>query len=383
MRKFSIVNVVGARPNFMKIAPLLREQKKYSDIINPILLHTGQHYDYKMSQKIFGDLELPKPDVYLNVGSGTHAEQTAKIMVPFEKYIMENSPDLVLVVGDVNSTLACAVVASKLHIPIAHVEAGLRSFDREMPEELNRVVTDQLSDMLFTTEPSATENLLNEGRPIDKIFFTGNVMIDSLVNALDKVDDRILNEYNLIPGEYIAVTLHRASNVDDFETLKGIIDALLEVASKIKVVFPVHPRTKNNFEKFDLTKLVESMPGKFITTDPVGYLDFVALQKNSRMVLTDSGGIQEESCFLKVPCLTLRNNTERPVTVDCGSNKILGTDPGIVSGNAFELLDNPPESIKTPEKWDGKASERIIREIINLNKLDTNIPNPTAISPQR
>jgi len=288
-----------------------------------------------------------------------------------------------LVVGDVNSTLACAVVASKLHIPIAHVEAGLRSFDREMPEELNRVVTDQLSDMLFTTEPSATENLLNEGRPIDKIFFTGNVMIDSLVNALDKVDDRILNEYNLIPGEYIAVTLHRASNVDDFETLKGIIDALLEVASKIKVVFPVHPRTKNNFEKFDLTKLVESMPGKFITTDPVGYLDFVALQKNSRMVLTDSGGIQEESCFLKVPCLTLRNNTERPVTVDCGSNKILGTDPGIVSGNAFELLDNPPESIKTPEKWDGKASERIIREIINLNKLDTNIPNPTAISPQR
>ncbi len=383
MKKIKIINVVGARPNFVKIAPLLREQKKHREAIEPILLHTGQHYDYIMSQKIFGDLELPKPDVYLNVGSGTHAEQTAKVMVPFEKYLVESKPDLVLVVGDVNSTLACSITASKLHIPIAHIEAGLRSFDRTMPEEVNRVVTDQLSDYLFVTEPSAIENLLNEGKPKGAINFAGNVMIDSLIGAIGKSQDSILDKFGLTPGSYAAVTLHRASNVDNKETLIGIIDALLKISESIKVIFPIHPRTDNNLRKFGLEQLIRSKPDNLIISGPVGYLDFIALQRDAKMVLTDSGGIQEESCFMKIPCLTLRPNTERPITIDCGSNRLVGIEPIDIIKSAMEILVNPPMDISTPKYWDGKASARIIDEILWLFGVQSKAEEMPLINSRR
>jgi len=363
-KKLRILNVVGARPNFIKIAPLLREQKKLPGEIEPILLHTGQHYDYQMSQRIFGDLELPEPDIYLDVGSGSHAEQTARVMIPFEKYLVEKPPDLVLVVGDVNSTLACAVAASKMQIPIAHVEAGLRSFDRTMPEEINRVVTDQLADNLFVTESAAITNLINEGRPKRAISFAGNVMLDSLITAIEKSREDVLDQNNLTPGEYAVVTLHRASNVDDSGTFAGIITALVKISEEIRVIFPVHPRTRNNFKKFGLQQLIESKDSNLVLCDPVGYLDFVALQRDARLILTDSGGIQEESCYMKIPCLTLRHNTERPVTIECGSNRLVGTDPDMIVRYALETIENPPTQISTPKYWDGKASPRIIEEIL-------------------
>ncbi|MBD3169885.1 MAG: UDP-N-acetylglucosamine 2-epimerase (non-hydrolyzing) [candidate division Zixibacteria bacterium] len=369
---------MGARPNFMKIAPLLTAQQRYPELIEPVLLHTGQHYDYQMSQKIFGDLQLPEPDIFLNVGSGTHAQQTAKIMVPFEEHLMENETDLILVVGDVNSTLACAVVASKLHIKIAHVEAGLRSFDREMPEEINRLVTDQLSDYLFVTEPSGRENLLNEGRPEDSIFFTGNVMIDSLINAMDKVDRSILKQHDLTPGEYIAVTLHRPSNVDNPDVLSGIFKALIDISERKKVVFPMHPRTRKNIENFGLNEVVAGNKNILIT-EPVGYLDFVALERDAAIILTDSGGIQEESCFMKVPCLTLRYNTERPATVDCGANRIIGIEYEKIISNAVDLLDNPPQNISIPEKWDGHAAERIVETLLDIFALKSKNNKPTTV----
>ncbi|MBD3233091.1 MAG: UDP-N-acetylglucosamine 2-epimerase (non-hydrolyzing) [candidate division Zixibacteria bacterium] len=363
----------------MKIAPLWREQKKYSNDFESILLHTGQHYDYQMSQRIFGDLDLPKPDIYLNVGSGSHAEQTAKVMIPFEKCLKELEPDLVLVVGDVNSTLACAVVASKMHIPVAHVEAGLRSFDRTMPEEINRLLTDQLADYLFVTENSAITNLIHEGRPIGRIFFSGNVMIDSLVRSINKSDDAILDKFKLNPDEYALVTLHRPSNVDDPETLKGIINALIRISESVKVIFPVHPRTRKNFKAFYLDDLINSTAANLIVCDPVGYLDFIALERDAKMVLTDSGGIQEECCYMKIPCLTLRYNTERPVTIDCGSNKLTGSNPENIVQHAMGIINNPPTELHTPDKWDGRAAVRIIEEIRWLFEMAPKSKRPLSV----
>lgn len=312
-----ILHVVGARPNFMKIAPIMREMAKHPDQLEQILVHTGQHYDANMSQVFFEELDLPRPDVNLDVGSGTHAWQTAQIMQRFETVLMDYKPDWVLVPGDVNSTIACALVAGKMGVKVAHVEAGLRSFDRTMPEEINRVLTDQISDLLLTPSRDADENLLREGIAPEKIRFVGNVMIDTLVRLLPKAEVRwppLRDQYHL--DHYILVTLHRPSNVDEPETLTEIMAALMEISRKIPVLFPVHPRTRSRISTLDLPH----NNNRLILTEPMGYLDFLALQMHAALLLTDSGGIQEESTYLGIPCLTARSNTERPVTVTHGTN---------------------------------------------------------------
>jgi UDP-N-acetylglucosamine 2-epimerase (non-hydrolysing) len=305
-----IISVVGARPNFMKMAPVHREfTSKYKDIEH-LICHTGQHYDDKMSKIFFDEFNLSEPDFYLGVGSGSHAEQTAKIMIEFEKVAIAQQPNLIIVYGDVNSTLACSIVASKLGIKIAHVEAGLRSFDMSMPEEINRILTDRISDFLFVTEKSGIENLKNEGVPSNKIFFVGNVMIDSLLLFLrETANSDILSKLGLDGDDYILITMHRPSNVDSPEFLSDFFQLLKHFSSKVKIVFPIHPRTKNNLSKLNI-----SFNSNIILTEPIGYLDFLTLIKNSKLILTDSGGIQEESTFLKKQCITIRNNTERPVT---------------------------------------------------------------------
>lgn len=358
-----IISVVGARPNYMKVAPIHRAFQKYSDKVQHLICHTGQHYDVNMSKIFFEELELPQPDFYLGVGSGSHAEQTAKVMIEFEKVLLQEKPDLVIVVGDVNSTIACSLVAVKLGIKVAHVEAGLRSFDRTMPEEINRLLTDQIADYLFVTEKSGIENLKNEGISDYKIFFVGNTMIDSLVNYLPKIENStILEELNLKPFEFIVVTLHRPSNVDEPANLIKIFEEFRKIAEKYKIVFPIHPRTKKTLQSSN----VDYNHPNILLIEPVGYISFIKLVKNALIVLTDSGGIQEETTFLKIPCLTLRKNTERPITAEIGTNKLIGTEYHKIAEECFKTINNPPQNSQIPPLWDGRASERITAKIIEL-----------------
>ncbi len=356
-----ILNVVGARPNFMKIAPIHRAMVKFHSELEPILVHTGQHYDDRMSKLFFEDLRLPEPDIYLGVGSGSHAEQTAKIMLAFEKVVLDVRPDLVVVVGDVNSTVACSLVAAKLWVPVAHVEAGLRSFDRRMPEEINRLITDALSDYLFTTEKSGNENLMREGIPATKIYYVGNVMIDSLIFYLEQAKkSNILEALHLQPQQFALVTLHRPSNVDEPENFGKILDAFEEIQKDIPIVFPVHPRTEKNLNHFGLKERVAGIPNLRLIP-PIGYLDFMQLMQNSKFVMTDSGGIQEETTYLQIPCLTIRENTERPVTIELGTNELVGTDTEKMVRCARRILEGRWKKGVVPELWDGHTAERIVK----------------------
>jgi len=355
-----IISIVGARPNFMKVAPLIRAMKEYNSL-KSILVHTGQHYDHEMSQIFFQDLELPQPDIHLGVGSGTHAEQTGKVMIEAEKVMADENPDLVIVVGDVNSTLAAALVAVKLHIPVAHVEAGLRSFDRTMPEEINRLLTDAISDYLFTPSPDANRNLRKEGISKEKIFCVGDVMIDSLLYNKEKaMQSPVLSEFWLSSKDYALLTLHRPSNVDSRENLAQIISAIEQVSQRISVVFPVHPRTRLRLEEFGIPIQVS-----VLLLPPLGYLDFLNLEMNAKFVMTDSGGIQEEATALNIPCLTLRNTTERPITVTEGTNTLVGNNATKIVGEAFNILDGNPKQGKCPNLWDGKTAERIVAVLLN------------------
>ena len=361
-----IINVVGARPNFMKIAPLIGEMRHASGI-SPLLVHTGQHYDEKMSQHFFDDLGIPKPDINLEVGSGSHAQQTGSILQRFEPIVVQEKPDLILVVGDVNSTIACALTAVKLGVRVAHVEAGLRSWDRSMPEEVNRVLTDAISDYLFTTEERAEENLVREGIASEKIFFVGNTMIDSLLQHKEKaMASPILKDLGLEAKKYCLATLHRPSNVDSKEVLSEICQALTVISETMPIVFPCHPRTRTKIEEWKFLK--DSMTqdqkiggsGGVILCNPVGYLDFMKLMAEATVVITDSGGIQEETSILKVPCLTVRPNTERPVTISHGTNKLIGNKKEDIITETLEIIKNPRTGNHSPPLWDGKASRRII-----------------------
>ncbi|RMF85254.1 MAG: UDP-N-acetylglucosamine 2-epimerase (non-hydrolyzing) [Planctomycetota bacterium] len=353
-----IINVCGARPNFMKIAPLMRAYRAHENI-EPLLVHTGQHYDENMSDLFFRQLNIPEPDLNLEVGSGSHAKQTAEIMIRFEQVLLDHEPDWVLVVGDVNSTIACGLVASKLGVKLAHVEAGLRSFDRDMPEEINRVLTDAISDLLFVSEPSGIENLRREGAAEDKIKFVGNVMIDTLRANLEKARcSTILKTLDLSEHGYNVATLHRPSNVDDPQVFGGIVDAFAEIQRDRPVIFPMHPRTVANLQRLGLKQRFDDLPGLRII-EPLGYLDFLQLMANANTVLTDSGGIQEETTILGVWCLTIRENTERPVTIHEGTNLLVGTDPGKIIAAYNERKDRRPSDHHVPEKWDGRAAERI------------------------
>ena len=370
-----ILSVVGARPNFMKMAPIHKELNKYKSTINHRIVHTGQHYDKSMSDIFFNELELPKPHIYLGVGSLPHSEQVAKIMVEFEKVLDKEKPDLVLVYGDVNSTMAASIVCSKhlingKPIPVGHIEAGLRSFDNAMPEEINRKVTDSISSYLFVTEKSGVENLANEGVKKNRIFFVGNTMIDSLKFYSKKaMKSDILEELVLSKDDYALVTLHRPSNVDTKEGLTKILDiftSINKLNENTDIVFPVHPRTKKMMEKYKLHRKFNTIPN-LIITEPLGYLDFLNLMINAKYVLTDSGGIQEETTSLKVPCLTLRENTERPVTIDEGTNTLTGLDRDEIIKNIKKIESGKYKTGGTPRYWDGRSAERIavvIREIM-------------------
>ncbi len=352
-----IILVVGARPNFMKIAPLYDELKSRS--VDQILVHTGQHYDEKMSKVFFDDLGLPEPDIYMGVGSGSHSEQTAKIMIEFEKICIDYDPKLVVVVGDVNSTLGCTLVCAKMNIRTAHIEAGLRSGDMEMPEEVNRIVTDALANILLTPSVDADKNLISEGRMERDIYFVGNIMIDSLIKGIKRASkSKVLEGIGIQKGEYGVITLHRPSNVDDFETLEGIIGAMEEIVKENRLVFPVHPRTKNNLEEMGLKSRLEENP-EIILTGPLGYLDFLSLINNSRIVFTDSGGLQEETTFLGIPCLTLRDSTERPITVLEGTNKIVGSSKRDIMSAFKEATENANYQKASIKYWDGKTASRI------------------------
>jgi UDP-N-acetylglucosamine 2-epimerase (non-hydrolysing) len=354
-----IVSVVGARPNLMKIAPLMAEMGRYPDI-QPILVHTGQHYDDNMSQAFFQDLNIPLPDFNLEVGSGTNTWQTAQVMLKLEPLLQKLAPDLVLTVGDVNSTLAAALVACKLGLPLAHVEAGLRSFDRAMPEEINRVLTDAVSDLLFTTERDAAGNLKSEGIPSQKIHFVGNVMIDTLLTHKERARSLGMPQRcGVAADDYALITLHRPSNVDVPEVLSHMVDVLTDIQKQLPVLFPVHPRTLKLLSANGLLKRVKSLPNIKIL-DPLGYLEFLGLMAQARLVLTDSGGIQEETTILGVPCLTLRENTERPATISEGTNELVGTSPNNIMSAVLRILGGNIKKGKCPELWDGHASERII-----------------------
>jgi UDP-N-acetylglucosamine 2-epimerase (non-hydrolysing) len=357
-----IVNVVGARPNFIKIAPISRELKRRRDRISSLLVHTGQHYDEAMSEAFFRELDIPPPDINLEVGSSSHAEQTARIMIAFERVLLEHPADWVVVVGDVNSTMAATLVAAKLGTRVAHVEAGLRSRDRSMPEEINRIVTDALADLLLTPSRDAGANLRAEGIAEEKIRFVGNIMIDTLRHSLERAKSSgVLDRLGLRKGEFCAVTLHRPSNVDDRQVLSGILDALVSIGTRCPVVFPVHPRTRARLEEFGLAASID--PDRLLLLEPMGYLDFLQLYSNSRLVLTDSGGIQEETTALGIPCLTLRQNTERPITVSEGTNRVVGNNPAIIEREAAAALDGAGRAAKVPELWDGRTAMRIIDAI--------------------
>ncbi len=359
-----ILSIVGTRPNFMKIAPLATEFKKRN--IDHKLVHTGQHYDREMSKLFFDELKIPKPDFDLGVGSGTRDEQLEAIQAKLEPIIRKERPDLVVVVGDVNSTLGAAQAAGKLGVRVAHVEAGLRSFDSTMPEEFNRIETDKISDFLFTTEKSGNINLEKEGISKDKIFFVGNVMIDTLLEHKEKASkSKILEKLGLEGNNYCALTLHRPSNVDDRKDFENILHILERIQEKLKIVFPMHPRARKNIQSFKLENKIKSMKN-LIITEPLGYLDFLCLMSNSKFVLTDSGGIQEEATVLGVPCITLRKNTERPVTVEQGTNLLVSIDKEKVVSKALEVIGNKIKlKNRIPELWDGKAAERVVKILLN------------------
>ncbi|MBF0276389.1 MAG: UDP-N-acetylglucosamine 2-epimerase (non-hydrolyzing) [SAR324 cluster bacterium] len=346
----------------MKVAPLHAALQAHGRF-NSMIVHTGQHYDEKMSDVFFRQLEMPHPDVYLGIGSGSHAEQTGKVMIGFEEIVLKEKPDLVIVVGDVNSTMACSIVAAKCHIPLAHVEAGLRSWDRRMPEEINRIVTDSLADYLLVTEQSGIDNLVAEGISEDKIFFTGNVMIDSLVKFREKAaKTTILQDLRLTPRSFVLMTMHRPSNVDGESGLHSIVQIIQFLSSIQEVVFPIHPRTRKQLKAFGLLEQLENLPNLKLL-DPLGYLEFLSLMENASLLITDSGGIQEETTFLQVPCLTLRENTERPVTVEIGTNELMPMEAENVNRRASEILSGKNVKGSVPPLWDGHASERIAEEL--------------------
>jgi UDP-N-acetylglucosamine 2-epimerase (non-hydrolysing) len=370
--------VAGARPNFMKVAPLLeafRARMARYPSLQPFLIHTGQHYDAQMSEEFFRDLGMPTPDIHLGAGSGSHAEQTARVMVAFEKICLEHAPELVVVVGDVNSTMACAISAKKLGIPVAHVEAGLRSRDMSMPEEINRLCTDVISDFLFTTDHMADQNLLDEGCPAERIFFVGNTMIDSLQRHRERALALPLPK-GLEPGKYALMTLHRPSNVDDPRALQLLFEAINAIAEHTTIVFPAHPRTRKRLDDIRVSDQVQVI-------DPLGYLAFLGLMARARMVLTDSGGIQEETTVLHVPCLTLRRNTERPITCELGTNVLAGTEPGEIFQHAMRVLNTPPPNNRVPEKWDGQAGGRIADILIEWFVRNRATSDSKAAAPSR
>jgi len=356
--------VVGARPNFMKIAPILRALKEESEIISPILVHTGQHYDEAMNDTFFRQLGIPEPNIHLEVGSNSHAIQTAEIMKRFEPVIDKENPDAVLVVGDVNSTIACALVAAKKDVRIIHVEAGLRSFDRKMPEEINRILTDQLSDLLFTTEEVAEINLSKEGVNANKIHFVGNVMIDTLFHNLEKtaaVAD-ILQRCNIklpsLESDFGILTLHRPSNVDKPDTLQDLLETLNIISEDLSLIFPVHPRTLKKIKEAKLEEIL--CKRRIVVIEPLGYLDLLGLMRNAKLVLTDSGGIQEETTALGIPCITLRENTERPITISHGTNTLVGTRRDKILEASENALKDNYKAGKIPKYWDGHAADRIV-----------------------
>lgn len=352
----------------MKVAPILHAAKGHEDWLDVRLVHTGQHYDERMSDLFFEQLDMPRPDVHLGVGSGSHAVQTARIMEAFDKVLDEHPTDIVLVVGDVNSTIACALVAVKRVVQVAHVEAGLRSGDRAMPEEINRILTDQISDYLFITERSARDNLLREGVADEKIHFVGNVMIDTLFRHRERArQSDIVSRLSLVPRGYAACTLHRPSNVDTPEAASNTVAALEALAERLPVVLPIHPRTRGRFEAFGLLSRLASCAGVQLL-EPLGYFEFLALMDNARLVFTDSGGIQEETTALGVPCITFRENTERPITVTEGTNHLVGTDPARVSGVLGDVLAGDTASARCPELWDGRAAERIVTRFAAAHK---------------
>ena len=351
-----ILHVVGARPNFMKVAPVIHALSAVGQV-KQTLVHTGQHYDKNMSDVFFEELGIPEPDANLEVGSGTHTYQTAHIMLKLEDLLLNNRPDRVLVYGDINSTLAAAMVCAKLFIPMDHIEAGLRSGDLTMPEEVNRLVTDRLASLLFTPSQDGNKNLIAEGIDPIRIHFVGNVMIDTLIRILPKVDEICLD----IPEKYVLVTLHRPSNTDDLETLMKIFTAVAEIARTIPVIFPIHPRTRNRLLSINFEPATQ--PG-FHLWEPVGYLEFLYLQKHAQLVITDSGGIQEETTYMQIPCLTVRENTERPITVAIGTNQLVGQNMTLLHSKAFEILGGAQKHGDVPPLWDGKASERIARILL-------------------
>jgi UDP-N-acetylglucosamine 2-epimerase (non-hydrolysing) len=361
-----IVLVAGARPNFMKVAPLLRAIDKHNasaegKTIEPFLVHTGQHYDYEMSQIFFEELKLPQPDVHLGIGSGTHAEQTGKTMIEVEKVLLGEKPDLVIVVGDVNSTLAGALAAVKLHIPVAHVEAGLRSYDQTMPEEINRLLTDHISDYLFTTSKYDDDNLRKEGIPKNNIYRVGNIMVDSLFHCQDMAARRdTLSRLGLEKKGYAVLTLHRPSNVDDERSFSDILTAIGSISHAIPVVFPVHPRTRKNIDKFGLGRISDAANSHLILTEPLGYLSFLNLERNARMVITDSGGMQVETTILGIPCLTLLDHPVWPITHEKGTNILVGSDCQKLKEEAFKILSGKGKKGSIPELWDGETAERIV-----------------------
>ncbi len=396
---FKIISVVGARPNFMKVAAVCEAIKEHNcqSIMHPIehlLVHTGQHYDANMSDLFFNDLELPKPDLFLGVGSGSHSLQTAKVMEGFESVLLAQCPDIVIVVGDVNSTVACGLVTKKTwcskgagataFIPkLAHVEAGLRSFDRTMPEEVNRIVTDAISDYLFTTEESANQNLEREGIPNDKIYFVGNVMIDTLLRHRSKAQEStILNDLQLVESgqvkPYAILTLHRPANVDDSRKFAKMLEAFLDVSRHMPIIFPAHPRTLKQIQEADLSDHFLEGPeprdsrARIHLVPPLGYLDFLQLTSRAKVVLTDSGGVQEETTILGVPCITLRENTERPVTLQSGTNVLVGADPDKIIAEFSRVLEGARVVVATPHLWDGQAAKRIVQVLI-----DESLPGQT------
>ncbi|MFC1475573.1 non-hydrolyzing UDP-N-acetylglucosamine 2-epimerase [Candidatus Zixiibacteriota bacterium] len=376
----NIVLVAAARPNFMKIAPVYTALRKYPEIFAPRIIHTGQHYDYMMSKVFFEELSLPEPHAHLDVGSSTHGKQTARALERCENYLQEHPTDLVIVVGDVNSTAAAALAAAKLQIPVAHVEAGLRSGDRRMPEELNRLVTDCLADILYTHSVEADENLRAEGIPEEKIVFVGNVMIDTLLSFLPRAaESTLLDRLGLIPGEYAVLTMHRPENVDSSHQIELVAEIIEQVSAIMPLVFPIHPRSAKNLSallpRSGWDNLVVNTNLRLI--DPLGYADFLRLEKEARVVLTDSGGVQEETTALGTPCLTLRDNTERPVTVTCGTNTIVGLHPDRVT-EAVRHLAKPSITTNRPAKWDGQAAERIVEHLLHYFNCRVAVDRPTT-----
>lgn len=364
--RMKIVLVAGARPNFMKVAPILCRLRENPSRFQPVFVHTGQHYDAQMSELFLGELNLPAPDYYLGVGSGSHAEQTGRVMTTFEQVLARERPDLVMVVGDVNSTLAAALTAAKLCIPVAHVEAGLRSFDRTMPEEINRVLTDHLCELLFTTCEDANANLRAEGIGEEKIHFVGNTMVESLLTSRALAErSSVGGRLGVEPGNFCVVTLHRPSNVDRPEVLRALMSALEEIAAELPVIFPAHPRTQKRLQEFGVRHPGEE-GGRMVILDPVGYLDFLWLEAHARLVITDSGGVQEETTILGVPCLTVRGNTERPITITMGTNVLVGSDAARLIAEARRALRGDGKRSLVPPLWDADVSKRIVAVLLTL-----------------